>query len=111
MQFSRLFDRKLTKISEISLQWSEAVALFKTVGERLNTLYLSLDGRGAVWDNNVENPDNHQHMIPKFEEIMARCPNVQKLTLSFGIKATQVCIVLLVVIELIMLEPNYLNTC
>ena len=91
MQFSRLFDRKLTKISEISLQWSEAVALFKTVGERLNTLYLSLDGRGAVWDNNVENPDNHQHMIPKFEEIMARCPNVQKLTLSFGIKATQVC--------------------
>ena len=68
------------------------MALFKTVGERLDTLYLSLDGRGAVWDNNVENPDNHQHMIPKFEEVMARCPNVQKLTLSFGIKATQVCI-------------------
>ena len=66
------------------------MALFKTVGERLDTLYLSLDGRGAVWDNNVENPDNHQHMIPKFEEIMAQCPNVQKLTLSFGIKATQV---------------------
>ena len=93
MGFSRLFDMQSTKISCISLQWSEAVALFKTVGERLNTLYLSLDGRGAVWDNNVENPDNHQHMIPKFEEIMARCPNVQKLTLSFGIKATQVCFV------------------
>ncbi len=55
----------------------------------MKSFYLSLDGRGISWENNGAGPSPDQQ-IPKFEEIMSLCPGVEKLTLSFGVKTTQV---------------------
>jgi hypothetical protein len=77
----------LRQLNLIAHQWSESVALMRTVGSKLKSFYLSLDGRGTVWENGPGHPDQQ---IPKFEEIMSLCPGIETLTLSFGVKTTQV---------------------
>lgn len=76
----------LQELQLMAHQWSESISLLKTVGSKLTSLYLSLDGRSSMW-NNFGHPWRH---IPELDEILVLCPYVRDLTLSFGVKNVEV---------------------
>ena len=79
------FAEKLTKLVSVTLighKWSETEALMRAVGQRLKRIYLALRGFIPVEDNLP--PIDPASTVPKLEQVLDLCPQLEDLTISFG---------------------------
>ena len=69
--------KHLRDLTLIGHKWTESEALVKAIGSRLSRIYLAL--RSIVsWEN------TDHSFVPKLDELLNLCPNLEYLTASFG---------------------------
>jgi len=79
--------QNLEQLTLHSHQWEDVSSLIKVVGPRLGKLYLALDGRNSLWED-----DHLPARVPELDTILAACSHLHTLTVSFGIKPLRVSI-------------------
>jgi len=80
------FADKLLQLRDLTLighKWSESEALIRAVGSRLNRIYLALRSLQS-WDS------TEVTSVPKLDQLLDLCPNLEYLTASFGPLAVNV---------------------
>ena len=80
------FADKLLQLRDLTLighKWSESEALIRAVGSRLNRIYLALRSLQS-WDS------TEITSVPKLDQLLELCPNLEYLTASFGPLAVNV---------------------
>ena len=80
------FADKLLQLRDLTLighKWSESEALIRAVGSRLNRIYLALRSLQS-WDG------TEVTSVPKLDQLLDLCPNLEYLTASFGPLAVNV---------------------
>ena len=77
---------KLTKLVSVTLighKWSETEALMRAIGQRLKRIYLALRGFIPNLEDNLAQPPPAS-TVPKLEQLLDLCPQLEDLTISFG---------------------------
>jgi len=77
--------QSLKQLTLHSHQWEDVSSLIQVVGPKLEKLYLALDGRNSLWE------DEHlPARVPELDTILEACKLLHTLTVSFGIKPLRV---------------------